>query len=195
MLTLVASQFAGICCFLGLNVLSFTSDLPDEARREMIRKFNDKSLTVHAMLLSLSMTVTGMNLHAACRLGILCFWYFHPSQVRQAIGRIHRYGQTDVVKWFLLKQSGSWNEFQLLMMLVKEAAFIAARLEAHKVVRGQVREILSHELVWEAWGLLESCDSPGVSLPSYCHCSLSTLSQCSTEPACSFCYTHPSYSI
>jgi len=139
----------GLLRFLGLNVLSFTSDLSDEQRAGMVTDFTNDELVVHAMFLGLSNNITGMNLQRCCKTGIAMMFTFTPSLLLQAMKRIHRVGTKQPVDWTILKLSGSYHELQERSFHLKQAQFIDAQSQLSARLRGEARDIVCFELARE----------------------------------------------
>lgn len=122
----------------------------------MIATFNDPNANVDVMLLSLSFNVTGMNLQRACHHGICTMYYFNPSQMKQAMARINRIGQRNVVYWTVIKQLGSYAELQELVIARKDWSFLSAGGLIPKFIGEDLRMVAGYEITRETWGTLES---------------------------------------
>lgn len=152
----VSSFVAGILRFMGLEVASYTSDLSDDERAAMIAQFNDPKTRLDVLLLNINFNVTGLNLQMACNHGVAICFSYSPSNLRQALKRIHRIGQKKIVYWFLIKQVGGYSEVQERMIHVKLASFLSAQANIPWEIRGELRDIICFELAREEWGTLES---------------------------------------
>ncbi|KUI64438.1 hypothetical protein VM1G_11233 [Cytospora mali] len=160
-LILIDSPFAqlalaGILRYLGLSVQSYTSDLKEDERAQMIANFNNPNTNIDVMILSLSFNVTGMNLQKACHNGICTMYYFNPSQMKQAMARLNRIGQPHIVYWFIIKQLCSYAEMQERTIHTKEVSFYSAQSLIPRWLGDELRTLICFELAREAWGTLES---------------------------------------
>lgn len=122
----------------------------------MINKFNNPDVRMDVLILSIAFSVTGLNLQLVCSHGVaLCFSY-SPSDMRQAMARIHRNGQLAQVYWFLIKQVGGYSEVQERTIHAKQAKFHSAQANIPWEIRGSLRELVCFDLAREDWGSLES---------------------------------------
>lgn len=142
--------------FLGLSSLSYTSDLSDDMRADLISKFNDSTVRVNVGIFSLSFNVSGLNLQMACSHGVCLSFYFNPSTMLQAFARIHRIGQLIVVFWWIFKQVGGYHEVQERIIHQKQASFYSVQASIPKEITGELREIVCFELARQSWGTMES---------------------------------------
>lgn len=150
------STLQGLLQFMGLKVLSYTSELGAEERMALIGKFNDPNERVDVAILSVQFYILGLNMHGACHNGVALCFAQNPSVLAQALCRIHRIGQKKIVRWWVFKQVGSYHEVQELNLHTKQAAFNSAQALIPWFINGDLRQILCFELAREMWGTMES---------------------------------------
>lgn len=103
---------------LGLEWLSLTGKTPPPARRDLVARFQAK--TVPILLISLKVGGVGLNLTAADTVIMLDPWW-NPAVEDQAIARAHRIGQDQPVFVYKLVIEGSIEERILELQARKSA--------------------------------------------------------------------------
>lgn len=141
---------------MGLSVLSYTSDLNEEARSSLVADFNNPKKRYDVMILSTELNIVGINMQKACSHGVCMSFMWNPSAMMQALCRIYRMGQTKNVYWSLMKQVGSYQELQETLIHDKQAELFTGQVRVPRQIKGKLRSILCYELARETWGTLES---------------------------------------
>jgi len=95
---------------LSLAVLSFNSSHSLQERDLACQKFNDPTFKADAMVLTLSLGGSGLNLHKSCRFGIIAQESWSKPITRHAMGRLYRIRQTQPVEWTILRTTGTYHE-------------------------------------------------------------------------------------
>ncbi|KAL1873053.1 hypothetical protein Daus18300_004196, partial [Diaporthe australafricana] len=160
-LVLVDSHYAqfslhGILVRMGLSVMSYTSDLSEEARSNLVADFNKPNKRCDVMILSTELNNAGINMQKACSHGVCMSFMWNPSALMQALCRIYRVGQIKNVYWSLMKQASSYNELQETVVHDKQAELFSAQVRVPGQIQGMLRSILCYELARETWGTIES---------------------------------------
>lgn len=150
------SIIAGVLRFMGVEVASYTSDLSDTDRAEMISNFNNPNVRLDVLLLNIMFNVTGLNLQYCCNFGVMGCFSYNPSDQRQALGRNWRIGQKLAVYWTLIRQTGGFSQVQERTVHAKQAQFYSTQANIPWEIRGTLRQIITYELAREQWGTLES---------------------------------------
>ncbi|KAJ3320463.1 hypothetical protein HDV06_005286 [Boothiomyces sp. JEL0866] len=102
-----------------MDIAQYDGTMSSEEREKAVHDFmNDKNITV--AFVSLKCGGVGLNLTAASRVILLDLWW-NPSVEDQAIDRVHRIGQTNVVKVYRLAVDDSVEDRILVLQEQKRA--------------------------------------------------------------------------
>ncbi|KAI9801340.1 MAG: hypothetical protein M1825_003318 [Sarcosagium campestre] len=97
-----------------LNLFRFAnralkSNLDSEERSAIAAEFNDPGSKVDILITTYRTCSTGINLHQACHNVVFLEPAVNANTLWQAIGRVHRIGQTEVVRVLILFTDGTFN--------------------------------------------------------------------------------------
>lgn len=90
---------------------------------------------------------TGVNLHDACRVGVIVSQHFNPKTNLQIHGRLNRLGQKPAVVWHCLKVKDSFHDHQDRVMLTKWARQLPAESNVKSWLSGVLREMFLFEIM------------------------------------------------
>ncbi|KAL6800339.1 hypothetical protein J3E68DRAFT_448616 [Trichoderma sp. SZMC 28012] len=90
---------------------------------------------------------TGVNLHDACRVGVIVSQHFNPKTNLQIHGRLNRLGQKHSVIWHCLKVKDSFHDHQDWFMLTKWARQLSAESNVKSWLSGAPREMVLFEIM------------------------------------------------
>ncbi|KAH0537331.1 hypothetical protein FGG08_005847 [Glutinoglossum americanum] len=111
-----------------IDVRQYHSGLNSRERRNLVKDFHEKQYRVMVLIGSYSVNSYGLNLHGHCR-NVLIFEPAASGPVEfQAIGRVFRVGQEQIVRVIRLYLQHSWNEWEEGNGLVKELLSLMAEL-------------------------------------------------------------------
>lgn len=142
--------------YLGFGVLSYTSDLEDDKRAELIAKFNNADAKVKVLLLSLSVNIADINFEPVCHYGICSMFYNELLQMKQALGCLRHFQQKSLVEWYIIKQTGSYSDIQEQTMHAKQATLYKAASIIPRWLGNDIRRICFFEIARDDWGTMES---------------------------------------
>lgn len=123
-------------------------------RDEAQRRFNNPKEKVDCLIISMALGSLGMNLHHACRSGMIIEWPPNAPTVSQTIGRLWRLGaeQAGTINWDIVKTSDSLDSYQESRLMHKQAVVLAAEGNIPDQITGQLRLICAYELLREMFG-------------------------------------------
>lgn len=119
-------------------------------------KFNETNSRVDVLLMSMSSNDNGIELQLACHYGICSILHSDPALIRQAFDHLCHVDQEHQVEWYIIKQTGSYSEFQELEMHAKGAKSIDALSVIPHWLGDDIRRMIAFELMREKWGTMES---------------------------------------
>lgn len=91
----------------GFHVLSTRAHHTETQRTAAQREFNDPESPVQILVVSMSLSSAGLDLHGACHHGVFANLTFNKSTLFQAMGRLSRIGQKHAVQWTFVMPQGS----------------------------------------------------------------------------------------
>lgn len=141
---------------LGLNVISFTSDLSPSERGRLLGSFNDKQVLVNALVVPSTMTLSGMNMHQACNWGIMVGMDESSAKVKQAFARLSRIGQTKEVQWDVIVMRGSHMRTQERACHTKEMNTVSVMSPIPIEITEDLRTMMCYEVAREQFGAIMS---------------------------------------
>lgn len=141
---------------LGLNVISFTSDLTPSERGRLLGSFNDKAVPVNALVVPSTMMLSGMNMHQACNWGIMIGMDESSAKVKQAFARLSRIGQTKEVFWDVIVMRGSHMRTQERACHTKEMNTISVMSPIPTEITTDVRTMMCYQVAREQFGAVMS---------------------------------------
>ena len=103
---------------------SLRSNLDASERKKIIDDFNNPQGRLHAILLNIKSSCSGLNLHFNCSDIIICCVADNVNQVLQALGRVHRIGQRLPQRIWIITLNHSYDQilqcFQTTKMVSKQ---------------------------------------------------------------------------
>jgi SNF2 family DNA or RNA helicase len=125
-----ATQAYVAACLLegGIDTRVFHSGLTNSDRHVLVDQFTKETITCMVLVCSLSVNAHGLNLHALCSICHLFDLAFSDSVRDQAIGRLRRLGQQNIVQVFEYRVINSFNTRQISNSTNKATAGIIADL-------------------------------------------------------------------
>lgn len=81
----------------GFVTLTVRSTDKQGAKIEALRLFTDPRSKAQILIANINIMATGVNLHDACRVGVIVSQHFNPKTNLQIHGRLNRLGQKHVV--------------------------------------------------------------------------------------------------
>ena len=127
--------------FLGTLPIDFVvvrAGMPNSLRSNAIARFNDPSSSTQALLTTYNCGATGLNMHAQCSRIILMESALNHNSLFQTIGRIHRLGQREVQRAWLLFMDHTIQRYMEFNNTTKVLPQIAAQYRPF--LEGQVPE-------------------------------------------------------
>ena len=109
---------------LQFNVLSLRSAHSEDEKTRIITKFNDPAAKVDILITTYRCCSVGVNLHAACHDVVMLQPAINANTVLQAIGRVHRLGQTHVQDIHILFSDHTFDRFVEMRQATKMIAQI-----------------------------------------------------------------------
>ncbi|KAK0760981.1 hypothetical protein N5P37_005922 [Trichoderma harzianum] len=79
---------------------------------EALQLFTDATSQAKIFVANINIMATGVNLHDACRVGVIVSQHFNPKRNLQIHERLNRLGQKHVVIWHCLKVKNSFHDHQ-----------------------------------------------------------------------------------
>lgn len=89
---------------------SLRSNLDASERKKIIDDFNNPQGRLHAILLNIKSSCSGLNLHFNCSDIIICCVADNVNQVLQALGRVHRIGQRLPQRIWIITLNHSYDQ-------------------------------------------------------------------------------------
>ncbi|KAM6484080.1 hypothetical protein HDV62DRAFT_389184 [Trichoderma sp. SZMC 28011] len=117
------------------------------AKIEALRLFTDKTSQAQILVANINIMATGVNLHDACRVGVIVSQHFNPKTNLQIHGRLNRLGQKPAVVWHCLKVKDSFHDHQDRVMLTKWARQLPAESNVKSWLSGVLREMFLFEIM------------------------------------------------
>ncbi|KAL5088453.1 hypothetical protein Trisim1_006658 [Trichoderma cf. simile WF8] len=77
-----------------------------------LQLFADKTSRAQILVANINIMATGVNLHNACRVGVIVSQHFNPKTNLRIHGRLNRLGQKPAVAWHCLKVKNSFHDHQ-----------------------------------------------------------------------------------
>lgn len=156
LLTRNCRQLVGLLRFNQLNVIDFSSNLTGPARGALLAEFNNPNCPVHALVVSSTMALSGMNMHKACNWGIMIGLQESASRVKQAMARICRLGQEKIVHWFVVIQTASFARVMERTCHTKYMYQISVFSQLPLEITGDLRSIMCFDVAREDFGARRS---------------------------------------
>ena len=101
------------------------SHTPNE-RDNLVDAFNDDNSDVEFLVINISLSMAGLNLHRNCCRGIVVQYSWNYWSLFQVFGRLYRMGQPRVVRWHIVMCSGTYSmvlEDKMCRKIVPEILF------------------------------------------------------------------------
>ncbi|PKK45597.1 hypothetical protein CI102_10430 [Trichoderma harzianum] len=123
---------------------------------EALQLFTDATFQAKIFVANINIMATGVNLHDACRVGVIVSQHFNPKRNLQIHERLNRLGQKHVVIWHCLKVKNSFHDHQDRVMLTKWARQLSAESNIKKWLAGALREMILLETMKTYANLVDS---------------------------------------
>ena len=110
---------------LSIDFATVKADLSPDPRSEEIAKFTNKDSTCKVLVTTYNLGATGLNMHAEYTSVVCLESPTNFSAFLQAVGRVHRLGQSTLQKvWFLVQDSTiqRWSEFNNTVKILPQIA-------------------------------------------------------------------------
>jgi hypothetical protein len=128
-------------------VLAIRSYDNASTRAANIKKFNDCDEPVDILLANIHTLGVGVNLHHACRRGILLARHYSPSAEEQIFSRLIREGQTGIAQWHVIKVLDSYHDTQEKVLSIKKSRFLHVSSKYPPWLTAHLRDFLSYEFI------------------------------------------------
>lgn len=133
---------------IGYEVGSIRASDSSKDREAVVEQFNSRDSDMAAFVLNASTNMSGLNLHHCCSEGIIAQFTWNIASMIQIMGRIARVGQTERVKWTILRVNGSYYDIQENKMCQKFAEVL--RNEGHMpeyLISSNLQRIVAYEQI------------------------------------------------
>ncbi|KAL7785125.1 hypothetical protein V8C43DRAFT_317846 [Trichoderma afarasin] len=140
----------------GFVTLTVRSTDKQGAKIEALRLFTDPRSKAQILIANINIMATGVNLHDACRVGVIVSQHFNPKTNLQIHGRLNRLGQKHSVIWHCLKVKDSFHDHQDRFMLTKWARQLSAESNVKSWLSGAQREMVLFEIMKTYADLVDS---------------------------------------
>ncbi|GAB1309796.1 hypothetical protein MFIFM68171_00006 [Madurella fahalii] len=92
---------------LSFSVASIRASHTSNERERIVELFNNPASNMDCLVLNMSLSSAGLNLHKCCCRGIILQYPWNWPTIHQTIGRISRIGGKKIVDWVILHVTGT----------------------------------------------------------------------------------------
>ncbi len=142
------SLLHAILAYASIGVASVRANHTSNERDYIISLFNEDDSDLDVLIINQSLSMTGLNLHHRCHIGIMAQYLWNYWGLIQVWGRIVRMGQSKLVTWYVLVTEGTYSmvmEDKMCRKIVPEIVF-AGRISPR--IRGsKVRRLIAYEIL------------------------------------------------
>ena len=138
---------------LSFNVASIRAPHSHAERQKIVEQFNNKRSGMHCLVLSISLSVAGLNLHKCCCRGLIMQYPWNWPTILQVIGRLFRIGGEKTVDWTILHVTGTMYDVAEDKMNRKFCEQLRLESQIPSFVKGiRLQRMIAYEIIRLTFG-------------------------------------------